>query len=242
MKKITILVLIAALLLALVACGGADDTTAPPVDDGNTATEPSTSDGGDNGGEASGEPGGDDGGETGIPDGDAMAALISWMKDGTFSYDFTMTSKGPDGEMSASGSMAMDGDKMAMTQEFEMDGAVMTSRIVQKDDKTYIIDDANKMILVMAGANDEAMDGVVTDYTAMTKTGEGEGTVDGKTLPYEEYTQEGATVRYYMEDGEVYAIETESDGTTTVMVISNASSSVPSGAFDLPTGYAEMAM
>jgi hypothetical protein len=45
-----------------------------------------------------------------------------------------------------------------------------------------------------------------------------------------------------MDGGEVYGIETEAEGYTTMMIITNAKSSVPAGAFDLPEGYTEISM
>jgi hypothetical protein len=68
------------------------------------------------------------------------------------------------------------------------------------------------------------------------------GEINGQTLPYEEYAENctGAVVRYYLDGGQVYGIETNDEGYKTVMIITNPSNSVPAGAFDLPEGYTEM--
>jgi hypothetical protein len=201
------------------------DTAEPPeVTEPDTAAEPDTT------------------AQTPGIEGDAMASLISWMKSGTYSYDFTMTSESADGTITATGSIAVDGGKVSMTQETTYDGQTITSRTILKDDKTYIIDDASKMIIIMSGISEEMTGEIMTDYTGITKTGEGEGEIDGKTLPYEDYTVEGYVVRYFLDGGEVYGMETEAEGFKTEMIITNAKSSVPADAFDLPEGYMEMAM
>ncbi|MDR0315262.1 MAG: hypothetical protein LBH71_04865, partial [Oscillospiraceae bacterium] len=82
--------------------------------------------------------------------GQAMDSLINWMKDGKFSYDYTMTSEGPEGKVDGSGSMAMDGDKLSVSTELTVDGKLVKSRFIQKDDKTYVIDEGSKTIMEMA--------------------------------------------------------------------------------------------
>jgi predicted small lipoprotein YifL len=223
MKRIAIALLVLMLVLSLVACGGKE----------TPAADPGTSPSGEDTPPTTQAPEGE---------GEAMASLIDWMIGGTFSYDFTMTSESAEGTITATGSMAMDGGKVSITQEMDYDGQTMTSRIILKDDKTYVIDDASKMIIAMSGVNEEALSGMVTDYSGITKTGEGEGEFDGRTLPYEEYTQDGYVVRYYMDGGQVCGFETEAEGYKTIMVITNPTNNVPAGAFDLPEGYTEIAM
>ncbi len=172
-----------------------------------------------------------------------MASLIGWMMDGTFSYDYTITSEGPEGITEGSGSMAVEGANMAITSEMTVEGMAAKSHIIIMGEDMYIVDDASKMIMIMSGGVDPAMtQGLITDYAGITKTGDGTGEIDGKSLPYEEYTDEetGAVVRYYLDGGQVYGIESTYEGYNTVMIITNASSSVPPGAFDLPEGYTEM--
>jgi hypothetical protein len=170
-----------------------------------------------------------------------MDSLIKWMMDGTFSYDFSMTSEGNGEKSESSGSMATDGNNLAMTSEMTVEGQAVKSRIIIKDGTTYIIDDASKLIMTAQGGMNPT-EGMMTDYSGIAKTGEGTGEIDGKTLPYEEYTESetGATVRYYIDGGQVYGIESAYEGYKTVMIITNAKNSVPSGAFDLPEGYTQM--
>jgi hypothetical protein len=220
------LVMVLTLALSLAACGSTDDTS-----NDNAGTSPQAgSDATAATGSASQEPA--DGGQ-------AMTSLIQWMIDGTFSYDFTMTAEGPEGKTESTGSMAMDGKNMAVTTEMTVEGQQVKSRIIVKDDVTYIVDDANKLIMKAPGGMN-ATAGMITDYSGIAPVGSGTGEIGGKTLPYEEYSQEGAMVRYYMDGGQVYGIESEYEGYRSVMIITNPSKTIPSGAFDLPEGYAQM--
>jgi hypothetical protein len=133
--------------------------------------------------------------------------------------------------------MAIDDTKVCVDQYLDQGGETMHVSVIMKDEMTYLVDEGSQSIFAMAGLNDSLLGGVVTEYEGIEKTGEGEGTVDGKTLPYVEYSEDGGTVRYYLENGSVYAMETVSDGYTTTMLISNASNTVPAGVFDLPEGY-----
>jgi hypothetical protein len=75
------------------------------------------------------------------------------------------------------------------------------------------------------------------DYSKMKKTGSGTGNVKGKTLPYEEYQSEGYTIKFYIDGGKVYAIETEGEGAKSLLIIEEESKTVPRGSFDLPKDY-----
>jgi outer membrane lipoprotein-sorting protein len=229
MKKAITLALILVLALSLLAACGSNDnggssTTTPPSS--STTTPPASQ------------------GETTAPsnNGDKAAdSLIAWMMGGTFSYDFTMTTEGNGEKTESSGSMAMEGNNLAMTSEMTVEGQAMKSRIIIRDGTTYIIDDANKFIMKAAGGMNPTA-GMMTDYSGIAKTGDGTGEINGRSLPYEEYTEgeTGATVRYYLDGGQVYGIESEYEGYKTVMIITNPKNSVPANAFDLPEGYTQM--
>lgn len=176
-----------------------------------------------------------------IPSGQAMTSLIKWMMDGTFSFDYTLTSEGPDGKTEGSGSMAVDGENLAMQQEMMVEGQHIKSRVIKKGDKMYMIDDENKYVMEIS-AEMNPTEGMMTDYGGITKTGEGTGEIDGRILPFEDYTESdtGAVVRYYLDGGNVYGIESDYEGYKTVMIIKNASNSVPSDTFDVPSDYTQM--
>jgi hypothetical protein len=238
MKRIWLIILALTLALSLVACDGGSSPADPSVSQGDSSSDsptPSSDTPVAAPGKPESAPPPDSGG---VPEGQAMASLIGWMMDGTFSYDFTMTTEGPDGNNEGSGSMAVDGDDMAMTMEMTVEGQAVKSRTIKKGDVMYVVDDINKMIMEMP-VDMNMTEGMMTDYSGIAKTGEGTGEIDGKTLPYEEYTESetGATVRYYLEGGQVYGMESDYEGYKSVMIIKNASNRAPAGAFDLPDGY-----
>jgi hypothetical protein len=255
MKKIIALALTLVLALSLAACGGGtsatnppagsapatQETTAPPVENTTPESPPpaKTADNDSTTPPADNTPGSDN--EAQEPSGKAMDSLIAWMMDGTFSYDYTLTSEGPDGKTEGSGSMAMDGDNIAAASEMTVEGQTVKARVIIKDGTTYIVDDVNKFIMTAPSGMD-ATQGMMTDYSGIAKIGEGTGEIGGKTLPYEEYAESetGATIRYYLDGGQVYGIESEYEGYKTVMIISNPKNSAPAGAFDLPEGYTQM--
>jgi len=231
MKKLITIALVLALALSLAACGArsvVDSIVAPPVD----SAEPDDVSGADDAQEDSQvEDDPVDGG-----DAQGMAPLIKWMMAGTFSFDFTMTAEGPEGISENSGSMAMDGDKIAMTIETPL----ITVRMVKLGEKIYTIDDAHRLILEITA--EDMLQGIPDDYSGITMTGSGVGEIGGRILPYEEYIvdESGASVRYFLDGGEVYGIVTEAEGAKVTMIITNAKSSVPAGVFDLPSDYISM--
>ncbi len=233
MKKRIIIVLALMLVLSLAACGGGADNSAPPAGDtqnsGNSATTPPPLQ------DESGTP--SNAGEAG----QAMTSLIKWMMDGTFSYDFTMMSEGPDGRTESTGSMAMDGDRMAISTEMTVEGQAVKTRIIKHGETMYMIDDIQKFIMEISGSA-QATEGMMTDYSGIVKTGDGMGEINGRSLPYEEYAEgdTNATVKYFLDGGNVYGIVSEYEGYKTTMIITNPSDKAPAGAFDLPTGYSDM--
>ncbi len=181
--------------------------------------------------------------DAGTPaDGAAMESLIDWMRTGTFSYDFTLTTEYQGQKTESTGSMAMDDGNYAMTSEQVVDGQQVKSRVLILDGEVYVIDDASMLIMKVGTAGPEITGGLPTDFSEITLVGTGEGEVNGRTLPYEEYTAEGANVKYYMDGDMVYAIESEYEGAWSLMIISNATNTVPAGAFDMPEGYMEMTL
>lgn len=238
MKKVFAIVLAVLLVFALMACGAKDavqDAVRDVLDDSSTpSSSPATTSTPAAPDTSSSETG------AGTGDGAAMESLIDWMMGGTFSYDFTLYSE-YDGMVSeGKGSVAMSGGNYAMTSEQTTDGVTSKARILVLDDVTYIIDDESKLIMKMSGGGLDLTGGMPTDYEEMVETGSGEGEVNGRTLPYTEYTVEGVVVRYYMDGGMVYATESTYEGSYSLMIITNATNTVPAGAFDLPEGYMEM--
>ena len=229
MKKFYIFALVFIMTLALLtACGGKKD----PDQDGSN--DPATTEGSDI------SPDGTDAEE----ENQVADTLVNWMREGKFSFDYTATNEFAGKKDESSGSMAIDGDKIAMTMEMIIEGQPAKSRLIVNNDKTYIIDDEAKMIISVGGIGAEMTAGRLTDYSAIGFVGSGSGEIDGKTLRFVEYEDRttGSIIKYYLEDGQVYGYESEYDGYKTVTIVTNPKNSVPSGVFDLPTGYDQMSM
>ena len=118
-----------------------------------------------------------------------------------------------------------------------------TTRIINKDKKTYMIMDAEKMVMVMP---------LQEQNQAGTETGNmkyvSSGTADfrGKTLPYEEYTDAKAAaetkVRYFFDGTKLAGIRTIAQGVTMDMEILALDQNVPATVFDIPAAYQVMDM
>ena len=134
------------------------------------------------------------------------------------------------------GSMAAQGGNTAMSTEMTNGAQTMKSRIITLDDAAYIINDDSKMIMKTA-KNKSGVNKGTADFSKLEKIGSGKGEVKGRTLPYEEYKSENYTVKYYMDGKKVYAIESKSEKSKSLMVIEEASKIVPLGSFDLPKDY-----
>ena len=133
------------------------------------------------------------------------------------------------------GVVAMDGKQIATATEGKQDGKDFKARMISDGEKVYVIDDASKMII--SGSMNMAQ--AVEDFSQVTKTGEGVGTINGRELPYEEYREEGSggTTRVYQKDGGLYAIESFEGRNRSIMIIEQLSNTIPAGIFDMPSGY-----
>ena len=112
----------------------------------------------------------------------------------------------------------------------------MNSRIVIKDSKSYMIMDAQKMIMV-SSLKDTSSTGAV-DTNNITFTGSGTAVFAGKSLPYEEYkTGDGSSVQYFIDGNKLAGIRTVVSGQGNMdMVITVLDQNVPDSIFDIPTG------
>ena len=232
MKRFLIIILALLLLLSMVACGGGSSPA--PSAPASTAEEESEGDTPEETAQAAGNSGG----------GSAIDSLVGWMKGGKFSYDYKAFSEGAGEKMESSGTMAVDGDNFAMSSEAEVAGVKIKSKIVTKDGFTYIVNDEAKMIMKFQDISADMTGGVMDDYSGIVLIGSGTGEINGRTLPYEEYKEDesGSTIKYFLDGGQVYGFVSEYENYKTTMIITNAKNSVPSGIFDLPSGYTEMSL
>jgi len=76
------------------------------------------------------------------------------------------------------------------------------------------------------------------DFSDLNYLGKGTGTINGRMLPYEEYENYGAIVRFYFDGKDLYAIESIGEGgEVMIMIIEELSNKIPPGMFTIPSGY-----
>jgi hypothetical protein len=169
--------------------------------------------------------------------GDEVMDFINSMATGSFYFDFELYTD--DGSEEGTGSIALDGDKIAMVVSAEESGVMMTMGIIVKDGKTYIVAVDEEMVMVTDGEEfDLTEEFVDLDYSGVVFEGTGEGEINGRTLPYEEYSEDGSDiVRFYLDDGTIYAIETTDDYGTTTMIIENFTTDVDADYFEIPEDF-----
>jgi hypothetical protein len=169
----------------------------------------------------------------------SSAALIGWMMDGTYYITYTVDMTYDGHAVTSKGSVAADSDKIATTTEMKVAGQQVKSRVITINGITHIIDDTFQIIMKSPVSLSPDNNGT-TDFSKIKYVGKGTGKVKGKTLPYEEYVSEGVTVKYYLDGGEVYAVETGAEGAKIIMVIESYSKTIPPGSFDLPKDYTNL--
>jgi hypothetical protein len=137
-------------------------------------------------------------------------------------------------EMEFKGSMAMKGEN-ALT---DIDMGMMKLRMLKIGKDIYMLNDAQKNIMKLpSDQKQQQTPGMIDNFSNMKKVGEGKGEINGKTLPYLEYTTNGAPSKFYIENNKIYAIEGGEEGVKSQMILSNLKDSVPDSTFQFPSGY-----
>ena len=128
--------------------------------------------------------------------------------------------------------------KNEMVTIVEMEGNKI--KTILKDSKMHMVNDAAKTVMITKiPQSSKDNSGVKTD--GMTRTGSGTAEFNGKTLPYEEYSnKDGYKVQYFL-DGDTFAgIRNIGQGTVMDMIVIELDENVPSTVFDIPSGYQKM--
>ena len=111
-----------------------------------------------------------------------------------------------------------------------------TTRMVMKDNKTYMIMESAKMILVTA-VQDASKTGAV-ETSKMAFTGSGTANFAGKNLPYEEYSEGSQKNQFFFDGNKLAGIRSIINGETVDTVISVLDQNVPESVFNIPSsGY-----
>jgi hypothetical protein len=171
--------------------------------------------------------------------GDEVMDFINNMATGSFYFDFELYTDAESSGEEGYGSIAVDGDKIAMVVTAEESGVEMTMGVIVKDGKTYLISVDDEYVLATEGSEfDLTEEFVDLDFDGVVFEGRGEGEVNGVTLPYEEYSEDGSdTVRFYLSDGMVYAIESYDGDITSTMIIENFTTDVDADYFEIPEDF-----
>ena len=129
------------------------------------------------------------------------------------------------------------GDRMAATSTTQG----ITSRMVLRDNKTYMIVDATRMIMVMPLMSATEAGGVETNQMRFSSSGTAR--FDGRNLPYDEYTNpERVRVQYFVDGNRLAGIRTISRDGTVDLIITEFNQNVPNNVFNIPGGYHMMEM
>ena len=109
-------------------------------------------------------------------------------------------------------------------------------RVVQRDNKSYIINDRERQI-VIAPVEDEAVHGIV-DTEEIRFISSGTANFNGKNYTYEEYLSDADRMLFFVDGNKLVGIRTIAAEVGTVdMVVHSFESFVPEVAFQIPTGY-----
>jgi hypothetical protein len=123
-----------------------------------------------------------------------------------------------------------------------MSGGGQTTRFIMRDNKSHIIDDTGKTIMVMPVTDAMEQGGVKT--AGLRFVSSGTARFDGRNLPYDEYTaQDGERIQYFIDGNRLAGFRNFDDGSAVAdMVISEFNQNVPNNVFDLPRGYQTIEM
>ena len=157
--------------------------------------------------------------------------FINMILSGTFHMKVSVLNSGVAAEIE----MFTKGDRIAT----ETSTHGVTVRVIFRDNKTYMIMDSEKMILVTA-APQKVSDVIgISDTGDLRFTGSGTAAFAGKNLPYEEYISGDSKVLYFVDGNKLAGFRTSSPGVGTFdTVISELDQNVPDSVFVVPSsGY-----
>ncbi len=160
-------------------------------------------------------------------------AFINSIKGEKYYMSYTVNLKGNGQEVKMEVVLAVDGKNSDTL--VDMGGFMMHSLL--KDGTYYMINDSEKtyhILDVPMDTNGVQMPSLDND---VVYTGSGTDTVNGKTLPYEEYKAEEGTARYFMDGKKLYAMVFKSDTVEMVMIMKEFSTTIPAGMLELPPDY-----
>lgn len=126
-----------------------------------------------------------------------------------------------------------------------MDSDDLETTTINRDNKIYIVNHESRSIMVMdQGAQVEGEDSATSpkelNVYDMEYIGSGRENFMGKERPYEEYSFEGGSTKYYFDGDDLDGMVITKGELTTIMEIEEISDTVNKTIFELPTGYQEI--
>jgi hypothetical protein len=168
------------------------------------------------------------------PSAGGLPPMLQTLTTGTYTLGFTMSING----IEVTGYNSQQGDVYGTIMKFTLGDMTFTSRTVTRDGYTYDIDVENEtMTKRRSTASDlEALD---TNYDDFAILSQGTGSINGESLPYVEYGSKSGNSygKYYLKDGDVFAIEIPDDDAPSVMIITGYSNQPLPELFEIPTGF-----
>ncbi|NLJ31955.1 MAG: hypothetical protein GX424_10205 [Clostridiales bacterium] len=228
MKKAMIILCSAVMALSIAACGtGTQQTTVssqtPSSQSGASASSAKS-------------------GETSSSNASLLSAgFVDIMKSEKYLMRYKTSVSMGDETFSAEVTTATDGKTFAAIMKSE---EINTHTII-KGSTLYMLDDTNKTYSKMSlGSAENTMGELMGTEKAIDTEGlnfvsKGTGKVNGKTLPYEEYSTGDETLRFFMDGQKLYAITTKTKELELTLVILELSNEVPEDMLSVPSSYKE---
>ena len=155
-------------------------------------------------------------------------SIMKVYESGTFQMKATMQADGESVELE----MYVKNNMIAMI----MSSGSERMRIVQRDTKSYMINDHDRQI-VIAPVEAEAVHGVI-DTEEIRFINSGTANFNGKNQTYEEYLSDSDRMLFFIDGSRLTGIRTIAAEVGTVdMVVHSFDNFVPEIAFQIPTGY-----
>lgn len=165
------------------------------------------------------------------------AGYADILKSGNYllRYKISLTEKGEKAE--AEVTIAADGKTVGTVMK--ADG--LSTHTLYKGNTLYWIDDAGKTYFKMSAGQKTQQTGNLADTEDLKYVGSGTGKVNGRTLPYEEYSTGGSRLRLFLDGGKLYAITSADKSSEAVMTVLELSDKAPAELVSIPASYKQSA-
>jgi len=162
---------------------------------------------------------------------------VDAMESKKYSMKYVLITNSGGTEMKTNARITVDGKNIGT--EVVMPQTDVRMKTIIKGDKMYVINDNQKTYQIMP-SNQNQNGNKTDDYSNLEYLEEGTGTINGRTLPYEEYQSSDAKFRYYFDGTALYAIETILKDAKAIMIIEEFLHSVSPDLLTVPKGYKQI--